>query len=482
MAGSLFNDLARADSTLPIPADQGFVGRYGTTPGLEAELRNLRPGDMMKFDANGRTYAGTYAGQKVIDGKLQHIAINVRDIGPSAAQGPSTAGSGSKSADQSGDNGNSAPPDIGNNAASSAGVAAATQAVYRLAFVSPQLERELDAAKSALDSASAARRAAVEQYKLTVDQDVKRAADALQALRSELTASGRIEAPNVTAAQKTTSVQFNAADTNTQLRMASVYYTAINAPVSSPVQQLSQAMCLAGVGLANDLGSNDFAATNGVLRASEGFARFLRSSTDLLLGIDPITGLVRDTVELVTGVNMVTGEVLSDYERALHAVMAGVNLVTLGASGAVEGGFHMLANMAERAGGANAGRAKEIFVIADGLPFTRHGWKRFNERRWIKKLFEAENGAALTTDWIRKTIDEFTPFWDRAEKTIAFHSEHEAGDWWLRVAIDKEPDSVVVTVIPHHRPFNLSEVLKDGTTPRFVPYEETVPNLFTLPP
>jgi hypothetical protein len=473
-----------AHAALPIPPDQGLIGTYETTPGFEIELHSLRPGDTIRFDANGRTYVGTYAGQQAIGGVMQQTAINVRDIGPSGPPGASVADSSQQPAANSAIGGNapaSGGKDIGNGAASSAEIAGGIQAVYRLAFVSPQLERELGAARSALDAASAARSAAVERYKLTIDRGVEHASQALRALKSDFE-NGHVETPRITVLQRSTSIEFDVADTETQLRMASSYYTAINAPVSSPVQKISQAMCISGLDLANGLSARDRVAQNGVLITSESFARFLRSSTDLLLGIDPITGLVRDTVELVTGANIVTGQILSDEDRTLRAILAGANLVTLGASGTVEGGFRLLARVTENAGGAGGGRVKEIFAIADGLPFTKHGWQRFNNRRWIKELFEAENGAALTPDWIRRTIEESTPYWDRAEKTIAFHSEHEAGDWWLRVAIDKEPDSVIVTVIPQGKPFNLNAVLKDGSTPRFVPYEEKVPNLFTFPP
>jgi hypothetical protein len=462
-----------------LPADQMQVGTWATTPDFERYLHSLRPGDTIRFSADGHSYVGTYAGEHVIDGVTKHVAVNLREFEPGDAEAkpgtrPVSPATGDHSTDAgSGGKGSSG---AGSNVAAAAGYAAGTQVVYRLVFVSPQLEHELAVAEAELDAAHAAHTAAVEQYTLTVETKVAHAADALHALQSAIGA-GDVHPMSIIVQKRNDSIQFNTADLTMQTRMANAYYTAINAPIPSPVHQLAQNMCLAGLNVANEGGASTTTNADTLVAVSEKFAKFLRSSADLLLGIDPVTGLVRDTYEMVSGTNLVTGEVLSDNERAVRAIMAGVNLATLGVVETVEGGFRNLAKVIQRGGGDGAKGVEKVLVVVEGLPFTKHGMERFTERR-LTMMVKAENGAELTPEWIRTTIDESTPYWDRAQETIAFHSEHAKGDWWLRVAIDRNEESTIVTVIPNNKPFNLPGEFMGG--PRFVPYEEKVPDLLKL--
>ncbi len=69
-----------------------------------------------------------------------------------------------------------------------------------------------------------------------------------------------------------------------------------------------------------------------------------KSILDLLVGIDPITGLARDAYETVTGKNFVTGEKLSQADQAF----ALLGVATLGFGSKINKGFKILSRVAKK--------------------------------------------------------------------------------------------------------------------------------------
>lgn len=68
-----------------------------------------------------------------------------------------------------------------------------------------------------------------------------------------------------------------------------------------------------------------------------------RTTADLLLGLDPVTGFARDLCEFIGGTNIVTGEELSFFDR----VLAGVGVITAGTFSSVKNGTRALGKIAK---------------------------------------------------------------------------------------------------------------------------------------
>lgn len=70
----------------------------------------------------------------------------------------------------------------------------------------------------------------------------------------------------------------------------------------------------------------DAAYAYGDTEDAELYFGFAKTASDMLLGLDPVTGTLRSVAEAFTGINIVTGEELSSFERGL----AVFGVVTLG--------------------------------------------------------------------------------------------------------------------------------------------------------
>jgi hypothetical protein len=453
-----------------IPAGQSRIGTYTTGPAFEQYLQGLRPGDTVRFEADGRSYTGTYFGERVIDGVKQHVAINVRPDGPT----PQTPGTpaGPQASDRQGGQGRGGSGNGVGDPLGAAGGAAGIHAIYRVAFVSPGLDRELARARQEFDAATAARQAAITDFRLTVERSIADASTSLQLIGNALE-KGLPTVPDLLRRGEATAVQFNTEDLVEHARLSNAYYQTLYSRVQSPIHQFTKGHSLRVLETQNSLDRRDGEDRETLLQYSESLASFLRSSTDLLLGIDPVSGLVRDTYELYTGTNLVTGAALSDVDRALRAVGIGVNLATLGAAGTVMGGIKATSRIVEKLEKPAREAFEKIYVIVDGLPFSKHGMEEFTSRGLELTIFSTRE-TRLTPDWIKRTIEEGAPYWDRVHNTIAFHSQSETGAW-LRVAISPDAHPRIVTVVPRSVPFSLLE--KVGDAPRFIPYDKPVPRV-----
>jgi hypothetical protein len=455
-------------------ADSDYIGTYASTPEFNQYLSQLQPGDRVVFKIGDKGFEGTYAGKQMVNGVESETAINVVEtpIGdPSNPQASdTTALPDNHSPNGSAINGQSA--DSTTQHALSAG---ADTVVYRLIFVSPALEREIGQKEAALRDATSKRTAALEHYQLVVDKGVRAASTELQNLLPKLQRNPALNIPSIA---MTSAVRFPTNDRQTRVRQENVYYRLLNSTMTSPIHVTSRSMGFACLNEANkSLSEGERSLGDSFLKFSEKYASFLRNGADLLVGIDPVSGLIRDSYEFVSGRNMFTQARLSPTERALRIVMVGVNAVTLGIAGTVEGGFRVAIKAAasiEITGVSKGAKgARELFAVVDGLPFTEHGMERFTERRILD--INSTRETALTPEWIKRTISEGSPWWDRKYSTIAFHSTHENGNW-IRVAVDANDERALIhTVFTREEQFNLHETFRGA--PRFLPYEQPPPKI-----
>lgn len=467
-----------AQGQIQIPKDQARIGTYSTDAPFEKYLGSLRPGDPIQFSADGKTYAGTYIGRKALDGVEQHVAINVVEIpspGPGAAggaaagQGNAVGGQGAPGPGAPGNNSGTGAG-AGANAANAAAGAAAGQIVYRLFFVSPELEQRIAQAQQQLDTARAETQAAIASYRLAVEQSYTQASTSLAEFSQALSKAPIVVPSQLLRTFEDQPVRFETADPALNGQLGRTFYQLANAKVVSPVHSDARAAGVAALAEADKLARNgEIEAARQYAATASKYASFLRGAADLLVGIDPISGLARDTYELFSGTDLITGEVLTDVERALRGVSAGANLATLGAVPVVFGGVNIIRRIAER---VRADKFLKIFTIVDDLPFTKHAMEQFTDRR-LKLLIDSETETRLTPDWIKRTIAEGKSFWDYKHKTVAFFSKSESGKW-LHVAVAKNGQPRITTVIVKDK-FAL-DALWNGK-PRFIPYDNPLPNL-----
>lgn len=463
---------------IDIPKGQGYIGTYGADAPFNKYLGTLQPGDPIQFSAGGKTYAGTYIGRKTLDGVEQHVAINVVEIpssGMGAAGGP-TAGTGNAGKGQqpgvgaAGGNAG-AGPGTGANAANAAAAAAAGQVVYRLFFVSPELEQRIAQAQRQLDTARAGTQAAIASYRLAVEKSYTQASTSLAEVGKALANAPVVVPSQLLQTFEEQPVRFETSDPALNGHLSRTFYQLTTARVVSPVHRETRTAGVAALAEADNLGrSGEIDAARQYAATAAKYASFLRGTADLLVGIDPISGLARDTYELFSGANLITGEALTDVERALRGVSAGANLATLGAVPVVFGGVNVIRKIAER---VRADKLSKIFAVVDNLPFTKHAMEQFTARR-LELLINSKTETRLTPDWIKRTIADGKSFWDYKHKTVAFFSEGESGKW-LHVAVAKNGQPRIATVIVKDDKF-VQNSLWNGR-PRFIPYDKPLPNL-----
>lgn len=453
-----------------MPIDQPRIGTYTTDGPFESYLGSLRSGDAVQFSANGKTYSGIYIGRKTLDGVEQHVAINVVEVSSSKSgnaignQGEVQGNTGANTAPNTGTGG------IGNDAAIAAGGAAASHVVYRLFFVSPELEQRIAIAKQKLNVAAAETQAAVASYRLIVEGNYTQASSSLADLSQALSNTPIVVPSQLLKAFEDQPVRFSATDPAFNGQLTRTFYQLTNAQIVSPIHKEVRIAGIAALAEAEQLSLQGNAETaRQFANTATEYAKYLRGAADLLVGIDPISGFARDTYELFSGTDLISGGSLTDVERALRAVSAGANLATLGTVPVVLGGVKIVQRVAAR---ARPGTLSGVFTIVEDLPFTKHAMEQFTSRR-LELLINSKTATELTPAWIKRTIDKGKSFWDHKHKTVAFFSKSESGKW-LHVAVAKDGQPRITTIVVKDK--FATDALWNGES-RFIPYSEPLPNL-----
>lgn len=463
-----------ATAQQPISGD--YLGTFQTSSQFESYLSGLKPGDPVNYQVGGRSYTGIYNGQQVINGQNQHVAINVVEVPSGAGQGAGpaagTPGTGQGQPGQGGLGNPGSGPALDMGKIGGAAAAAATgQAVYRLFFVSPELEARIAEGQANLANAQAQTRAAITAYNLVVESSFQQATTSLKTLSEAIASSPIAPPPDLLRGARDTAIKFSTSNAELDGSLTGSFYRLTNAPMQSPLHRDARSLGIAALSEAEAAASKgDIAAAKEFARAAEAFGGFLRQSADLLVGLDPVSGLVRDSYELLSGNDLITGAELTDTERAIRAVSAGANLATLGAFPVVFGGVKVIRKLASR---VRLETAERIFKVVDGLPFTKHGMDRFL-MRGEQLLINSTTKTTLTPAWIKRTFAEGQSYWDFKNKTVAFVSQAESGKW-LHVSVSKYGQPRITTVIVKDDPINLAAKWKGK--PRFVPYDYKVPTI-----
>lgn len=87
----------------------------------------------------------------------------------------------------------------------------------------------------------------------------------------------------------------------------------------------------------------DVASTNGSQTEAHAFLKYAEAFADIAIGLDPITGPIRDTYEAFTGKNLVTGETLDSWDRGFAILGA----VTFGFGSKIARGIKALRNISK---------------------------------------------------------------------------------------------------------------------------------------
>lgn len=247
-----------------IPKSQARLGTYSTDGPFEKYLGSLRSGDAIQFSVDGKTYTGIYIGRKTLDGVEQHVAINVVEIpnsGPGAAGGPAAgpanaaAGQGAPGVGTPGNN-NGVGKGAGANAANAAAGAAAGQIVYRLFFVSPELEQRIAQAQQQYDVARAETQAAIASYRLAVEQSYTQASTSLAEISQALSKAPIIVPSQLLRTFEDQPVRFDTADQSLNGQLGRTFYLLANANVVSPVHSDVRAAGVAALAEADKLARN----------------------------------------------------------------------------------------------------------------------------------------------------------------------------------------------------------------------------------
>jgi hypothetical protein len=94
----------------------------------------------------------------------------------------------------------------------------------------------------------------------------------------------------------------------------------------------------------------DAFSTNGDQTEAQAFLKYAEAFADIAVGLDPITGPIRDIYEAFTGKNMITGEELDDWSRGFAILGA----VTFGFGSKIARGIKALRNISKMVDGERA--------------------------------------------------------------------------------------------------------------------------------
>ena len=351
--------------------EEGITPLGGLTIKETKILQKTPIGSRINFNLNGKSYDATYTGERIIDGKKWHIVVNMEEISETAA---GNVGNGIPNGNNSSNSSSSLPQASQNSgtvsASNAAMTAAATKIIYRMFFVSPELDQRISQGQANLSKAQTATQVAIKNYKLEVDKSVQNAATALANLAKELNEASRPLPKSSEFLSNTSSIDFSTSDPVLRQSLTSSYYKIANAEIRTPIDQEVQQLGIAALSVAEFEASNngDIGAARSAAVAANAYAEFLTSAADLLIGIDPISSFLRDSYELFTGTNCITEESLTDFERALKAVNAGATLVTLGGSPVVMAGVKTISKISQRI--KKSRNLEKIFQTAEHLPLS----------------------------------------------------------------------------------------------------------------
>lgn len=114
------------------------------------------------------------------------------------------------------------------------------------------------------------------------------------------------------------------------------------------------------------------------------FLSIVESMLDMLVGLDPLTGLGRDTYELITGKNLITGALLSDFERG----MAFLGVASVGTLSTANRIGQRVVKLAAKAGHLDKALIRTVQTSSSMVTLNRKSGLAFE--RQVKELMKGK--------------------------------------------------------------------------------------------
>jgi hypothetical protein len=441
-----FDAIAAALLFFTLPCISGASELVAKGDVLDEVAQTWRINEVYTLEVDGTFYEARYAGWKVIDGEGMYYFENGRIVqpgeGPPAeSTGPNESSSGTSSA------------------ASAAAGAAGVTTLYRILVVPPSVERQLKQAKRELGDAQAARVEAEHAFRIRIEEANAKAESWSRDLAERL--SRPMPPPiiftSAPSLEPSGAEQFHTPNAADRAELSSISATISNARVFSgfnaEVKEIGSAA----------LNAADEASIAGDRVGFGAAITVARTMADVLVGLDPFTGLARDTLEYFTGVNQITGEALTSNERTLRLVGMAAGVVSFGVASSFLRVTEKIVAIAKRFRRVTPPPSLLLENASRLIRTDRGAFELTNHAVW------RVGSRELTNAQIRATINRGERYWDRLHNNASFVArEGFIRGSSLQVAVDL-PAKKVVTVIA--KDFNPNTLLKDGR-PRWVVFPE----------
>jgi len=366
----------------PVPPD--FLGNFVMTEKLQRQLDQVPVGSRVPVELNGDVYEMTYLGKFCEGAICQYGADDVTFIGRGSGGALGSgggAGSGASSAGRSGTGGGAAGGGASSGGAghgasggggfgaalgagaSAAATSALAQGAMRALVFTPSYEREMNAATERFEKSASELQAASEKLTSTVDGVASVARLAVDGLSRSLKSSIKdlkYSAPEYSPGGGLPS--WESAAPEFRVRAEGLWNRLESSPRTTRLADEAHDIGIASLKAA---GESHLA---GDLEEAESQLKVAETMADLLLGLDPYSGLARDSWEFFTGKNMLTGEELPTWQRAISGAGLAGSLVTFGVasslSNAIKSSARVLKHLpaARNAKGLVAIQRAQIFI------------------------------------------------------------------------------------------------------------------------
>ncbi|QDK46623.1 hypothetical protein DOM22_16405 [Bdellovibrio sp. ZAP7] len=162
----------------------------------------------------------------------------------------------------------------------------------------------------------------------------------------------------------------------------------------------------------------------GDIQSANGFKKYAEAFADIAVGLDPVTGPIRDTYEAFTGKNLVTGEQLNDWERGFAILGA----VTFGFGSKIARGISAIRKI-EKIGHIELAIKRAVTIDSHVASKMSHELSPKNRALYEKYLADLrktmDKPQNIIDPNVRKNIDEY---W-RAESEYGNGSTAAAFRW-----------------------------------------------------
>jgi hypothetical protein len=441
-------------SPAPAAADDQSLLDTGAISITEVERWSI--GEIRTVTINGVTYTGRYGGFKTIDGVGRYVLehCQVQQSAPNG-QGTSPSMDNNKGASKTsaGDAGQST---VDQGALNSAAIAAGTTVLYRVFIVPPSLVRDLDKAAKEYRDAKVKTTATVNGFRVIVEQANVSAGEWAKDLSQRLAKPVTVPAMNA-AVTGTSTYTVSTSNVSDRTTLISLQARLDNATIIGPTAIDARDIGRAAVKVA------DTASVRDDRTGYETAVKIATVMADVLVGLDPFTGLARDAIEYYTGVNQITGEKLTEGERTLRLIGTAAGIVSFGVTSSFLHAAEKIAAVATRFERL-AKPTTRLLENASRIVKTARG-----EYRLTDHVVERLEQRGLTKAQVRATLDRGERFFDRAHENISYvATKGFVRGKSLQVAVDAE-EKVVVTAIKLD--FNPATLMSDGR-PRYIPFPE----------